>query len=163
MKTNDIRRFRGTLRRFTRLLDAQLKTCCARVTLAQCLVLLEVEEVERPTVGLLATNLRLDNSTLSRTLDGLEKRGLVERQRDDRDRRVVTLRLTPAGAVECRAIHAENDAICRDVFTRIPAAEHDTVVRSFEVLVQAYLDSEEEAPAESRCAMPDSTRASNDD
>lgn len=34
---------------------------------------------------------------VTRLLDRLEKRGLVERTRDQRDRRVVTIRITPSG------------------------------------------------------------------
>lgn len=34
---------------------------------------------------------------VTRLLDRLEKRGLIERTRDQRDRRVVTIRITPAG------------------------------------------------------------------
>jgi DNA-binding MarR family transcriptional regulator len=126
----------------------QLKSCCAGVTLAQCLVLLEIEGVERPTVGRLASRLRLDNSTLTRTLDGLVTGGLVERHRDDRDRRVVRIRLTDEGKKVCRTIHRDNDAHYRRVFRKIPPSRRATVMRSFETLVRAMLDCEAESSAE---------------
>lgn len=144
MRTRDIRKFRRVLRQFTRLINAQLKTCCTEVTLAQCLVLLEIDEVRTPTMGQLAANLRLDNSTLSRTVDGLVARELVERIDDENDRRVVKVRLTEEGAAVCRSIHADNDASSRRVFDQIPASEQGRVSEAFEVLVEAYLACEED-------------------
>jgi len=51
----------------------------------------------------LATRLRLDKSTVSRLVAGLESRGLLVRERDQRNRRVILLSLTAAG----RAMHRE--------------------------------------------------------
>lgn len=147
MKTREIRDFRRILRRFERLTNLQLKTCCSYVTLAQCIVLLEIEENGRLNMGQLASQLRLDNSTLSRTIDGLVKRGLVERLQDDHDRRVVEIRLSAEGNSVCRTIHKDNDAYCRRVLTKIPPSKRETVVRNFETLVQAFLDSEAESDA----------------
>lgn len=152
MKTREIRRFRRVLRRFTRLIDSQLKTCCSQVTLAQCLVLLEIEETREPTMGELATSLRLDTSTLTRTVDGLVERGLVQRLRGDRDRRVVKVRLTDSGETVCLSIHADNDASCRRVFRQIPPPEHAAVIRNFEALVKAYLAAEDEERLEQECS-----------
>ena len=149
MKTPQIREFRRFLRRFERVTSSQLRNCCAQVTLPQCLVLLEVDEEERLTVGQLASRLRLDNSTLSRTIDNLVRAGLLDRSRDDGDRRIVWIRLTEAGAATCAAIHDQNDAIYRGVFDRIPRSRRDAVIRNFGVLVQAFLDSESEAERDS--------------
>jgi len=147
LNQREIREFRGNLRQFERVTNLHLKSCCADVTLAQCLVLMEVEGNERPTVGRLASRLRLDSSTLTRTLDGLETRGLVERIRDDGDRRVVRIELTPRGGSVCRTIHRNNDAHYRRVFQKISPSRRATVIRSFELLVQALLDCEAESNA----------------
>jgi DNA-binding MarR family transcriptional regulator len=151
MNTREIRDFRRILRRFERLTNAQIKNCCSGVTLAQCVVLLEVEEHGRPTMGQLASQLRLDNSTLSRTVDGLVGSGLVERLRDDRDRRVVWIRLTSQGNALCRSIHEENDTYCRRAFEKIAPSKRGMVIRNFEILVQAYLDSEAESKPGKYC------------
>jgi DNA-binding MarR family transcriptional regulator len=142
VNTSEIRRFRSYLRQFERVTHLHLKTCCAGVTLAQCLVLLEVEEHGRPTVGQLASRLRLDDSTLSRTIEGLVKKGLLKRQRDTADRRVVWTRLTPEGKAVCRSIHKDNDAWCRRVFRNVPSSKRATVIRNFEIVVQAFVDGE---------------------
>ena len=92
----------------------------------------------------LAARLRLDSSTLSRTIDGLVKKRLLARSPDSEDRRVVWIHLTAKGKGTCRSLHEENDAICRSVFAKIPPSRRQSVLRSFDVLVQAYLDCETE-------------------
>jgi len=148
VQSSKIRYFRRILRRFERITHAQLQSCCADVTLAQCLVLMEIDEGERLTVGQLASRLRLDASTLSRTIEGLVRKGMVDRTRDDRDRRVVGIRLTPTGKAACKAIHRQNDSIYRAVFEKIPATKRESVIRNFETLVQAFLDSESETDSD---------------
>jgi len=145
MKTQQIRQFRRILRRFERITNTQLRNCCASVTLSQCLVLMEVDEDDRLTVGQLASRLRLDNSTLSRTIDGLVQKGMLDRTRDARDRRVVWICLTPAGAAVCTAIHEQNDSLYRAVFERIPAQKRATVIHDFETLVDAFLAAEQDS------------------
>jgi len=145
MNLKDIRRFRRTMRRFERVSDAQVKNCCAHVTLAQCVVLLELDEHGRLTMGQLAARLRLDNSTLSRTVDGLVGKGQVERVREDSDRRIIYIQLTPEGTATCRTIHQENDGHIRRIFAKIPASKRGTVIRNFETLVEAFLDYEAES------------------
>ena len=145
MRTREIRRYRRATRQFERLDGVQLKKCCCGLTFAQGLVLLEIDEKGQLTIGELATHLRLDHSTLSRTVEGLVRRQLVDRVRDGGDRRLVRVRLTADGMSICGQMHVNNDAYCREVFKRIPPAKRETVIRSFEILVQAYLDHEAEA------------------
>ena len=135
------------MRRFERVTNLQQKGCCGGVTLAQCLVLLEIDEHERLTVGSLASRLRLDDSTLSRTIDGLVRKELLERRRDEGDRRMVWIGLTAKGKTICRSIHRENDAHCRRVFQKIPPSRREAVLRDFELLVDAFLDCEREEPS----------------
>jgi DNA-binding MarR family transcriptional regulator len=145
MMTRETRRYRKALRQFERLIGAQLKSCCCGVTLAQCLVLLDIDESGQLTMGQLASHLRLDHSTLSRTVDGLVQKKLLARQQDDNDRRMVWIRLTADGVSRCREIHRVNDAYCSGVFESIPRSDRGAVIRNFEILVQAYLDYEVEA------------------
>ena len=147
MTTTEIRRFRRALRRFGRLHNEQLKQCCTDVTFAQCLVLLEVDEAKQVSVGGLASELRLDVSTLSRSIETLVQKGLVERRRSDEDRRTVHIVLTDEGTRVCRQIHRDNDACVRELFDRIPVAERDAVIRNFETLVEAYAGCEADTAA----------------
>lgn len=142
MKSSEVRKYRSMLRQFQQLVGRQDKLCSCSVTLAQCVVLLDIDEHEMETVGQLASHLRLDSSTLSRTVDGLVRKHLVVRERDESDRRVVWVSLSAEGASLCAEIHKNNDAFARSVLERIPEAERSNVLRCFELLVQAYIDHE---------------------
>ena len=142
MEIREIRRYRRALRQFQRLANLQLRNCCCGVTLAQCLVLLEIDEHSHLTMGHLALNLKLDLSTLSRTVDNLVSKKLVARLRDDSDRRLVWIRLTDAGVSTCKEIHNVNDQTCLSIFENIPTSKQASIIRNFETLIQAYLDYE---------------------
>ena len=142
LEVSEVRRYRKALRQFQRLAGVQMRNCGCGVTLTQCLVLLDIDEHGHLTMGQLASILKLDHSTLSRTVDSLVKNKLVARLRDESDRRLVWIRLTEQGISLCEKIHQGNDEYCLQVFETIPATERATVIRHFETLIQAYLDYE---------------------
>jgi len=142
VEKNEIRRYRKALRQFQRLVGVQLRGCCCGVTLTQCMVLTEIEEHGHMTMGQLVSNLKLEHSTLSRTVDSLVSNKLVARLRDDSDRRLIWIRLTAEGVSACKEIHRVNDQHCLDVFEHIAPTERALVIRYFETLMQAYLDKE---------------------
>jgi DNA-binding MarR family transcriptional regulator len=96
-KTVSVEEFRRDLRALEREVVRQLEgeTTCCGVTLAQCHVIVELTDGTSLTA--LAAVLGLDTSTLSRTVDGLVKTGLVERAQDPADRRCICVTLTAAG------------------------------------------------------------------
>ncbi|GAC1633650.1 MAG: hypothetical protein NVS4B11_35080 [Ktedonobacteraceae bacterium] len=72
----------------------------------QFMILAMMEEAqghEPCTISFFASQLGLDPATVVRTVDSLEKRGLVERRRDTQDRRVVFVEFTEAGLAEQQA------------------------------------------------------------
>jgi len=140
-----IRDYRRTLRKFQRLVGAQMKSCSCSVSLPQCLILLELDEHGQMTMSQLAAALRLDHSTLSRTVEGLVRSKLIARLRDESDRRLVWVRLTDHGATTCTEIHRNNDAYCASVFENIPLSERTNILQAFESLVRAYLEHEKTA------------------
>ena len=73
------------------------------LTYTQYLVLVVLSDGDR-TVSALGHELGLDSGTLSPLLGRLEVRGLVERERRDRDERVVTATLTAEGGATLRAV-----------------------------------------------------------
>jgi len=140
-----IREFRRDLRRIERHVIGHLKdqTACCGVTAAQCHVLLELEEAEESTLNGLADRLRLDASTLSRTVESLVRSGMVDRSANPRDRRAVALRLTPVGMRKVQSINESCDVFYRDVFEGIPADRHAALVDS----IKTVADILSEGPA----------------
>jgi DNA-binding MarR family transcriptional regulator len=137
VEINKIRAFRKILRRFEHQIDNQAALCCFEVTLAQCHTLLELEAAQKTTIGELAKWLELDKSTLSRTVEGLVKRGLVERKVDPDDRRYSNLNLTKSGQETCNEINQMNDAYFSAVFGEIPESEHETIFQALTHLTEA--------------------------
>ena len=71
---------------------------------AQILVHLLFHGVELRRVGKLAEEFGLTRATVSDAVGSLEKKGLIERDLYPEDKRVATLRLTPAGEVVARKL-----------------------------------------------------------
>jgi DNA-binding MarR family transcriptional regulator len=67
------------------------------ITAQQRLIIRFVGKYPGMTSGQLATLLHLDPGTISTSLGRLERKGLLERRQDHRDKRCVTLGLTTAG------------------------------------------------------------------
>ncbi len=148
MKTSKIRGFRNRLRAFERKLWDQLNDqlngkSCSNVSLAQCHTILELGEQGRTTIGELAKSMGLDKSTLSRTIDSLVKKGLVDRVPNPSDRRYTLINLTKGGESTCKQINSTNDAYFERIFKAIPKGEHDKIIQSFELLVEAMNKKDE--------------------
>jgi MarR family transcriptional regulator, 2-MHQ and catechol-resistance regulon repressor len=82
------------------------RICCYDVSVTQCYALEAVVQGEPLTLNELAAKLYLDKSTASRVVDGLEKKGLVERRQNPDDRRALHLAATREG----RRLHAKIEA-----------------------------------------------------
>lgn len=109
----------------------------SNVNLAQCHTILELGEQSRTTIGELAKSMGLDKSTLSRTIDNLVKKGLVNRVPNPSDRRYTLINLTKEGESTRKQINSTNDAYFEQIFKAIPKGEHDKIIQSFELLVEA--------------------------
>lgn len=142
MKLRELRRFRRALRHFERLTSERLKNdcCCRGVSLAQCHTLLEIEQLKQTTTRTLSERMRLNASTLSRTVDGLVGIGLVQRSPHPSDRRITLLSLTEHGERTCERLNRANDRYYGEVMTSIPEAEREALVRSLENLVAALME-----------------------
>lgn len=79
------------------LVQADAQLAAYDLTHAQWLPLYKLVMAEGNTVASLSRDLGLDPAALTRALDRLQAKGLVERVRSTHDRRVVHLVLTPAG------------------------------------------------------------------
>lgn len=156
MSNSKIRSFRKSLRKFERIVSTLQKdnSCCVGATFAQCHVLLEIEELGETTIVELTASLRLDKSTLSRTIDGLVNTGLVERKPNPADRRFTLLSLTGQGKETCNEFNKTNDDYYERVFRAIPLEDHKEVIHYFALLVQALEEREQQTVEEDECCDP---------
>jgi len=106
--------------RATDLHDKQLSRATG-LTLPQLLTLQTLEEGGSMTVGRLARELNLAQATVTSLLDRLEKKLLVERQRDSQDKRKVWACLSDAG---------------RQLLLSAPTSLHDLFIDKFEGMEQ---------------------------
>jgi DNA-binding MarR family transcriptional regulator len=137
MNEKRIRSFRRNLRRFERLNQLTNAICCEDITLAQCHVLLEIEALGKTTTKQLAENLKLDKSTLSRTVDGLKKLSLVKRSAHAHDRRFTVLTLTKRGKTKCDSLNIFNDNMYGSIFGGFSQKEREAIFQSFDDMVRA--------------------------
>jgi DNA-binding MarR family transcriptional regulator len=130
--------FRRDLRVLEREVVRQLEgeTTCCGVTLAQCHALLELSSSELSLTSLAAA-LDLDTSTLSRTVEGMVKAGLVERAVDAADRRSVRLTLTPTGRERIATINEMCNRHYEALLGEMSATDQRRVVRAVRLLADS--------------------------
>lgn len=87
------------LRRIIRAIDIHSRDLVRNYGLTgpQLILLKELTEFRKRTVGDLAKTVSLSNATVTDILDRLEKRGLIQRSRSDTDRRRVLVSITEEG------------------------------------------------------------------
>jgi DNA-binding MarR family transcriptional regulator len=106
---NSIKRTLGFLiHRSQRLMNQQLEAVFHRfgLTVLQFVTLELVREGHASVPSDIAKTLGLDTGGATRLVDQLEEKGLLERRREAKDRRLVTIALTPEGVELARAAEA---------------------------------------------------------
>jgi DNA-binding MarR family transcriptional regulator len=138
-ETGRVQSLRQILRKLERVQKTQLvdQDSCCGLPFALCHPLLEIGKLGRATTVELAQRLELDKSTLSRSVDGLVRKGLVRRRTDTRDRRFTQLTLTTEGERVCREIDEKANRHYQEVLQRIPMEEQVEMLRRFGELVEA--------------------------
>jgi DNA-binding MarR family transcriptional regulator len=137
VESKTIERFRAKLREIERAVWMQTRSeaLCCGVTTAQCHAILEIgaagEELKD-----LSARLGLDNSTLSRTVEGLVQDGLAERTPSTEDRRATVIRLNEKGRAARDSINSTWDRICRDMFRGIPRKKHGPLIESVSIVAE---------------------------
>ena len=119
-----IRDFRKVLRNFEREIAIQNNNCCnTGVSLVQCHLLLDIEKRKSVSITELAQIQSLDKSTISRTVDTLFNKGLINREINPESRRQSIVSLTDNGRKACTGINETNDSFFREVFNSLPKEE----------------------------------------
>ena len=139
MAQNDYKQFRETIRLLERHLGILKDTefSCCQITLAQCHALVEIGRSESISLGELAGQINLENSTVSRTVNNLVDRGLAAREIDPADRRYVVIRLTEKGKETFQKIETSMDQYFHEIFSNIPEVKKDQILESLSLIVDA--------------------------
>ncbi len=125
-------------RRIIRAVDLHSRRLLAEhdVTAPQLVCLLTIVESGPMTATDLAKQVFLSPSTIVGILDRLQEKGLVGRERQMRDRRLVMVSPTEAGKkVACRAPSPLQDTLA-DALGKLPELEQATIALSLERVVE---------------------------
>ncbi len=110
--------------------------CCGTVTVQQCVALQLLLEAPRDN-GELAELTGVAASSATRLVDGLQRRGFVERTPDPADRRHILIELTKAGVEEAKRLEALTEARIGEVLRAIPKKKHAQVLESVQLIAGA--------------------------
>jgi DNA-binding MarR family transcriptional regulator len=110
------------------------------LNITQYLILRDVAESPGVNQRVLGKNIDVAQPAVVVVVAALEKRGLIERVRSERDRRNVSLYITPAGRAVMRRALRHVDALSTVALTGMSAAESSTLMRLL-VRVQRNLEN----------------------
>lgn len=95
------------------------------------------------TMSELAEDQMVVRSGATRIVDDLVRAGLVERQTDPADRRVVRLRITPRGRDVMATIHREAPQVLGTILARMSESDQEALLRGLESFVRAVQSLDE--------------------
>jgi DNA-binding MarR family transcriptional regulator len=107
------------------------------LTVAEFKVLRCVRDEEVLSAGELARRLGLSSSRITRIIEGLVKKGLVKKDSGGSDRRVVHLRLTPAGIQTRDQLRLMYITVHQDIINLLPSDAGESVMAAMEKLREA--------------------------
>ena len=122
----------GTFIKLTRCTNALLARLAARnsigdLSYSQFAVLEALYHLGSMTQGELSSKVLKSTSNLTTVIDNLERDGLVRRERDAQDRRVVHVHLTEAGTGKIEAVLPGHVAALVEEFSILSAKEQETL------------------------------------
>ncbi|MGB3633780.1 MAG: MarR family transcriptional regulator [Rubrobacteraceae bacterium] len=138
---------RELVRNYARL-QQRVVGCCG-VTGAQCQMLTEIARFEMATVGELARRLRVDKGWVSRTVATLESEGLIAKQADKDDGRLVSISLTGPGRERAAEVNRLLNKQAGRVLMRVSEERWQEAVAVLHLLVGAVREEagKEEKPS----------------
>lgn len=126
------------------------------LTTAQLRVLFLVRESPGVTAGELASRLTVTPPTISGIVDRLVKLGLMRREDDRADRRLVRNHLTGAGDAACGRLEKGGDIFTRRILIEMDHHDLDDLLRGLKALVRAAEYVSRVEPDLALVAMPGS-------
>lgn len=107
-------------------------------TTSQCYTLLEINKSGGLTVSELSDKMNLNASTMTRVLDNLVRDEYVIRDRDESDRRVVTLALTDKGREAVSVLNRSVNDYYKKIIEAIPEGQMEEILKSVGILLNAF-------------------------
>ncbi|MPW24601.1 MarR family transcriptional regulator [Alkalibaculum sp. M08DMB] len=98
-----------------------------------------IAKVEKKTMSEVASNLSITLGTLTASINNLEKKGYVERNRSQVDRRVVLVNITQRGedvVEQHRAFHKE---MIKDIVANLNTREELALVKALDNLIDYFM------------------------
>ncbi len=99
------------------------------------------------TISSIANRMDLDPATVVRTVDSLEKRGLVARRRDKQDRRQVFIEFTEAGRIARQEFHQRLKAYMKTIFSAMSEEGRASLLSGLDEFVRAAQSLGEDTPS----------------
>jgi DNA-binding MarR family transcriptional regulator len=115
----------------------------ATLTLVQVRVLRRLAK-QPQSLGQLGTELALAPPSVTRLVDRLEERGLIERQRDDEDRRKVVARLTDEGRRLVSAVPFLEGTAIRIAVDKMKVGDRERIAAAMRDFIAAVKQVEDE-------------------
>ncbi len=127
----------SAIRRIIRSFDLYSRELAAkaRITSPQLICLLAVAERGKTTATIMGREVFLSPSTVVGILDRLEAKGLVRRERDGNDRRVVSVSLTEKGSQLARSAPSPLQDTLTEALRVLPGEEQIKIAESLERVV----------------------------
>lgn len=107
------------------------------LTVAEFKLLRSLQGDEEVSAGGLAKRLGLSSSRITRIIDGLVSKGIVQKEVGGNDRRVVDIRLTETGKKTRDQLKAMYVTVHQDIIDRLPSDTEESVVRAMQKLRKA--------------------------
>ncbi len=128
-----LQRLTYDLARYTSLCD---RVCTENlgITGTQGYTLLALPGENSISMNDLSLKMRLASSTMTRMVDQLVQKGLVERESDPDDRRVVRVRLSQRGELAQRQLQEALQSFFQKVLSQIPENRHESMFNSLTAL-----------------------------
>lgn len=107
------------------------------VSMAQLHIMFSVQRSGEMTMSHLAEVMNVSLSNATGLIDRMEERGYIERDRVATDRRIVLVRVTPAGEKMLGEVDALTDDLLRSVLGRLPISQLRGVAHAISALREA--------------------------
>ncbi len=132
----------GTFNSILRIEEKSLENRLTRgLTITEIHTIVAVGYREHNPMGIIAARLGVTLATLTTSVQRLEEKGFVKRERDERDRRKVLISLTTRGREVYRAHEMFHKRMIEGALAGLSDDEQEVLARSL-VKVQAYFDEQ---------------------